>query len=128
MSKRPAANPIEEALNALTPASGIIRICMGHGAVDTLTPDRDAAGIIEVAAIERAISEGKVHFVALGDRHSLTKVGNGDRIWYSGTPESTDFSETHSGYALIVDVGDGHVATKRSRSGSGGLSSAHALI
>jgi len=112
MSKRPVANPITEALNALAPADGIIRICAGHGAVDLLTPDSDAPGIIEVAAAERAINEGKVHFVALGDRHSVTKVGTGDRIWYSGTPESTDFAETSSGFALIVDVGNERVAVK----------------
>lgn len=112
MSKRPVANPIEDALNDLTPASGIIRICVGHGAVDTLTPDREAAGVITVAALERAIDEGKVQFVALGDRHSLTKVGSGDRIWYSGTPEATDFRETQSGYAQIVEIDDGSVTTK----------------
>jgi DNA repair exonuclease SbcCD nuclease subunit len=85
---------------------------MGHGAVDTLTPDREAAGVIAVATLERAVDEGKVHFVTLGDRHSLTKVGSGDRIWYSGTPEATDFRETQSGYAQIVEIDDGNVTTK----------------
>jgi len=112
MSKRPVANPIEEAINALVPANKVTRICMGHGAVDTLTPDMESAGIISVAALERALGEGKIHFVALGDRHSLTKVGGGERIWYSGTPEATDFRETQSGYANIVEIGDGSVTTK----------------
>jgi DNA repair exonuclease SbcCD nuclease subunit len=112
LSKRPVANPIEEALGTLSPASGITRICMGHGAVDQLIPDRESAGVIAVSALERAIGEGKVHFVALGDRHSLTKVGTGERIWYSGTPESADFRETQSGYAHIVEIGDGCVTTK----------------
>jgi DNA repair exonuclease SbcCD nuclease subunit len=112
VSKRPVTNPIEDALIALTPASGIVRICTGHGAVDTLTPDKEAAGVIAVAAIEGAISEGKVHFAALGDRHSLTKVGTGERIWYSGTPEATDFSETQSGYAQVVEISENYVSTK----------------
>ncbi|MDI6809174.1 MAG: DNA repair exonuclease [Candidatus Eisenbacteria bacterium] len=112
MSKRPVANPIEEVLKTLPPVSGTTRICMGHGAVDLLTPDRESAGVIAVAALERAIGEGKVHFVALGDRHSLTRVGTGDRIWYSGTPEATDFSETRSAFALVVEVGDDRVATE----------------
>ena len=112
MSKRPVSNPIEEAINALAPATGVTRICMGHGAVDTLTPDMESAGIISVAALERAIGEGKIHFVALGDRHSLTRVGSGDCIWYSGTPEATDFRETQSGYAHIVEIADGSVTTK----------------
>jgi DNA repair exonuclease SbcCD nuclease subunit len=112
MSKRPVANPIDEALAALSPASGLTRICIGHGAVDLLTPEPEAAGVIAVAELERAIVEGKIHFIALGDRHSLTKVGTGDRIWYSGTPETTDFSETRSGSALVVEVGEGRVATE----------------
>ncbi len=116
-SKRPVSNPIEEALNALPLANGVLRICAGHGAVDLLAPDRESAGVIAVATVERAISEGKVHFAALGDRHSLTKVGTGDRIWYSGTPEATDFSETQAGFALVVEVGDGPVAAKEVRTG-----------
>jgi DNA repair exonuclease SbcCD nuclease subunit len=117
MSKRPAANPIGEALNALPPAAGVIRICAAHGALDLLTPDSDAPGIIEVAALERAIDEKKVHFVALGDRHSVTRVGTSERIWYSGTPEATDFAETNSGSALIVDVGAEKVAIKEVKVG-----------
>lgn len=112
MSKRPVANPTEDAINVLASADGVTRICMGHGAVDRLTPDQESAGVISVAAIERALVEGKIHFVALGDRHSLTNVGGGDRIWYSGTPESTDFRETQSGYANIVGIGDGSVTNK----------------
>ena len=111
ISKRPVANPIEEVLATLHPAEGMTRICMAHGCVDLFTPDRDAPGVIAVATIERAIEEGKIHFVALGDRHSLTKVGAGDRIWYSGTPEATDFSETQSGYAQIVEIGESSVST-----------------
>lgn len=116
-SKRPVANPIEEALSTLPPAIGVIRICVGHGAVDLLSPDKESAGVIALAAVERAIGEGKIHFAALGDRHSLTKVGTEDRIWYSGTPESTDFSEAQAGFALMVEVGDDHVATKEVRVG-----------
>jgi len=117
MSKRPEANAIDETLNALPPADRVKRICAGHGAVDLLTPDSDAPGVIEVSALERAINENKVQFVALGDRHSVTRVGTGERIWYSGTPESTDFAEANSGFALIVDVGDEQVAIKEVKAG-----------
>jgi DNA repair exonuclease SbcCD nuclease subunit len=112
ISKRPAANPVEELLATIQPVIGMTRICVAHGGVDLFTPDRDAPGVIAVSMLERAIDEGKIHFVALGDRHSLTKVGGGDRIWYSGTPESTDFRETQSGYVHIVEIGDGSVTTK----------------
>ena len=104
ISKGPVANPIHETLNALAPATGTTRICLGHGAVDSLAPDSEATGVIEVAALERAIEEGKAHFVALGDRHSVTKVGSSERVWYAGTPESTDFTETRPGCALVVEV------------------------
>lgn len=53
----------------------------------------------------------KLHFVALGDRHSLTSVGNTNRIWYSGTPESTDFRELQSGYENVVDFNENEVST-----------------
>lgn len=117
MSKRPVANPVEEALAALAPASGITRICMAHGAVDRLTPDPESPGIIAVVLLERAIAEGKVHYVALGDRHSLTKVSEDNRVWYPGTPEATDFCETSAGHALVVEIDTDHVAAREVRIG-----------
>ena len=112
ISKRTVVNPIEDALANLKPTDGVTRICTAHGSVDLFTPDPDAPGVIAVAMVERAIKETKIHFAALGDRHSLTKVGAGDRIWYCGTPEPTDFSETQSGYAQIVEIGDNILSTK----------------
>jgi DNA repair exonuclease SbcCD nuclease subunit len=117
MAKRAVTNPLLDAASALPPSGGIIRICAGHGAVDPLAPDPDAPGVIPIAEMEAALKDGKVHFVALGDRHSVTKVGAGNRIWYSGTPEATDFSEARSGHALVVDVGDGPAATEEVRIG-----------
>jgi DNA repair exonuclease SbcCD nuclease subunit len=117
LSKRPNGNPIIEVLNALPPAGSIKRICMGHGIVDIFTPDKEAENVITISKLEAAISEGKVHFIALGDRHSLTKVGSGDRIWYSGTPESTDFSEDHSGFCQIVNMNGDHITTEEVKIG-----------
>ena len=117
ISKRPIVNPIEKAIEVLAPANEVTRICVAHGPVDILAPEKESPGIISVAALERAISEGKIDFVALGDRHSLTKVGDGNRIWYSGTPESTDFRETNSGHASIVDIGNNNVTTESIRIG-----------
>ena len=117
LSKRPNGNPIVDLLNALPPAVGIKRICVGHGIVDIFTPDKDAENVIAVSKLEAAISEGKVHFIALGDRHSLTKVGSGDRIWYSGTPESTDFREDHSGFCQIVTMDAADVTTEEVKTG-----------
>lgn len=116
-SKRPTVNPVLELLVQLPPASGPTRICVGHGPVDLFTPHSGTPGVITVPDAEKAITEGKVHFVALGDRHSLTKVGDTGRVWFSGTPESTDFSETHSGFALLVEINEGHVVAREVRTG-----------
>jgi DNA repair exonuclease SbcCD nuclease subunit len=117
LSKRPSGNPLVDLLNALPPAGSIKRICVGHGIVDIFTPDKEAENVIAVSKLESAISEGNVHFIALGDRHSLTKVGSGDRIWYSGTPESTDFSEDHSGFCQIVKMDGADVTTEEVKIG-----------
>ena len=117
LSKRPNGNPIVDLLNALPPAGGIKRICVGHGIIDIFTPDKESENVIAVSKLETAISEGKVHFIALGDRHSLTKVGSGDRIWYSGTPESTDFREDHSGFCQIVNMDGADVITEEVKIG-----------
>jgi len=117
LSKRPNGNPIVDLLNALPAAGSTKRICAGHGVIDIFTPDKEAQNVIAVSRLEAAISEGKIHFVALGDRHSLTKVGCGDGIWYSGTPESTDFGEDHSGFCQIVNMDGGHVTTEEVKIG-----------
>jgi DNA repair exonuclease SbcCD nuclease subunit len=112
LSKRPNGNPMIELLDALPPAGSIKRICLGHGVMDLFTPDKEAENLMTVSRLETAISQGKVHFIALGDRHSLTKVGSGDRIWYSGTPVSTDFREDHSGFCQIVRMEDDDITTE----------------
>jgi DNA repair exonuclease SbcCD nuclease subunit len=112
MSKRPVTNPVEEVLTNLQPANGIVRICAAHGPIDRLIPDPESAGVISLAALEKSIAEGKIQFAALGDRHSLTKVSENGRVWYSGTPEATDFDEAKSGYALIVDVDGDQIAAR----------------
>lgn len=117
LSKRPNGNPIVDLLNALPPAGNMKRICVGHGIIDIFTPDKEAENVIAVSKLEAAISEGKVHFIALGDRHSLTKVGYGDRIWYSGTPESTDFREDHSGFCQIVNMDGADITTEEVKIG-----------
>ena len=117
LSKRPNGNPIVDLFNVLPPAGSMKRICVGHGIIDIFTPDKEAENVIAVSKLEAAISEGKVHFIALGDRHSLTKVGYGDRIWYSGTPESTDFREDHSGFCQIVNMDGADVTTEEVKIG-----------
>ena len=49
--------------------------------------------MIALAPIEKALADKKIHYVAMGDRHSTTKVGDSGAIWYSGAPEPTSFKE-----------------------------------
>jgi DNA repair exonuclease SbcCD nuclease subunit len=57
---------------------------------------------IDIDAAARAIDEKRMHYLALGDRHSTTRMA--ERIWYSGTPEPTAFDEIDAGHALVVDL------------------------
>ena len=103
-SKRPLTDLVAAAASTLAPASGSLRIMVGHGAVDQLSPDRDNPAVIQVAAAEKAIEDGRYHYLALGDRHSLTQISPGGRMFYSGTHEAYDFGETEPGKVLIVDL------------------------
>lgn len=116
-SKKPVVNPLEELLSSLVPNEATARIVMGHGIVDAFTPDKEAPAIIAAASLERAISEHKADYIGLGDRHSVTKLGTSERVWYSGTPESTDFREDNSGYALIVELDGQQITTREVRVG-----------
>jgi len=113
-SKRPLTDLVAGAAAALEPQPGVLRIMVGHGAVDQLSPDRDNPAVIRVADAEKALQEGRYHYLALGDRHSLTPVGGSGRIFYSGTHEAYDFDEVDPGKVLIVDLGaDTVTATPR---------------
>jgi DNA repair exonuclease SbcCD nuclease subunit len=86
------------------PVAGTVRIAVCHGQVDTFSPDTSRPEIINLAAAERAIAEGRFHYLSLGDRHSVTKVGTTGRIWYSGAPVATDFDEVDPNKALLVEL------------------------
>jgi DNA repair exonuclease SbcCD nuclease subunit len=104
LSKRMVVNPFDEMIGAIEPTAGVTRIILAHGIVDVFTPKKDDPGVLAMENLELAINNRKASFIALGDRHSYTKVGSGERIWYSGTPEVTDFVEDEAGYALVVEL------------------------
>ncbi|MFN2388007.1 MAG: exonuclease SbcCD subunit D [Actinomycetota bacterium] len=103
-SKRPLCDLVVSACDGLAAAPTGIRICVAHGIVDRLSPDRDNPALLSAAALHRLVDDGIVHYIALGDRHSATSVGDSRRIWYSGSPEPTDHDEVSSGRALVVDL------------------------
>ena len=107
--KHPDADPVTGVLALLPegPASaGTLRVVVGHGGADLLDPDEHNAAPVGIAPLTAALDAGRVHYVALGDRHSRTQVGD-PAIWYPGAPEPTDWREQLPGEVLVVDVEPG---------------------
>jgi len=104
-SKAPTTDLVAEVLEGL-PADPVTRVLVAHGGVDALDPDRDKPSVIRLAAVDAALARGAIHYVALGDKHSLTTVGDSGRVWYSGSPEVTNFDDIESdpGHVLVVDI------------------------
>ncbi|NNN10131.1 MAG: exonuclease SbcCD subunit D [Acidimicrobiaceae bacterium] len=93
-SRRPDRDLVALALEHLEPPSHeVTRILVGHGGVDSINPDPGNLNLIRLASLESAISEGLIHYVALGDRHSALSIGVAGRVWYSGAPVMTSFRE-----------------------------------
>jgi DNA repair exonuclease SbcCD nuclease subunit len=116
-TKRPLRDLVAGACDSLTADPTCVRVLVGHGAVDTFAEFHNPA-VIGVAAAETAISEGKVHYIALGDRHSTTQVGETGRIWYAGTPEPTAHDETDAGNVLLVELANGICTVKPTEIGT----------
>lgn len=104
-SKAPTTDLVAGVLEDLEPGPGI-RVLVAHGGVDVLDPDRDKPSLIRLARLEDALTTGAVHYVALGDKHSRTQVGDTGRVWYSGSPEVTNYDDVESdpGHVLVVDI------------------------
>jgi len=104
-SKAPTTDLVGAVLADL-PADGSTRIVVAHGGVDVLDPDTAKPSLIRMAGLSAALDRGAVHYVALGDKHSRTCVGDSGRIWYSGSPEVTNYDHVESdpGHVLVVDV------------------------
>lgn len=75
-----------------------IHVIVAHGSLDIL-PDAEAAP----NRIDRRVMQRTgMDYLALGDWHGLRRID--ERIAYPGTHEQTRFSETDTGYILIVDI------------------------
>ncbi len=111
-SKRPGQDLVASMTGKLEPTVDTLRVCVAHGAVDKLAPNPDDPSLISLHAAENAISQNKIHYLALGDRHSLTELGDSGRIWYAGAPEPTDYNEVKPGFALVATISEEDVSTK----------------
>lgn len=102
-TKHPVADLLADRCASL-PADATTRVLVGHGAADVLSGDFGAPGGFRLADLEPAVTDGRVTYVALGDRHSTTPVGTTGRIWYAGAPEPTAYPEQDPGNVLVVDL------------------------
>ena len=73
-NKRPLVDLVSRAVAEL-PSNGTLRVVVGHGSTDSLSPNPNDPALIALGDLEAAIAAGNVHYVALGDRHSTTEVG-----------------------------------------------------
>lgn len=103
VNKKPTGDLVAKAISDLVPDS-TLRVVVGHGGIDSLIYSSKNPSDIGLLDLESAIADGKIHYVALGDRHSTTCLGTTGRVWYSGTPEPTDYDETDPGNVLLVEL------------------------
>ncbi|WJZ02334.1 metallophosphoesterase family protein [Corynebacterium freiburgense] len=113
-SKHSVVDLVAASLAGLEPqAEGHVRIGVGHGQAESRGGDAN----IDLAVVELALSERKIDYLALGDTHSSEQVGDSGKVWFSGSPETTDFydraslggGESNSGNALVVTVDEATV-------------------
>jgi DNA repair exonuclease SbcCD nuclease subunit len=102
-TKRQLGDPVAACYDAVASTDGALRVVIGHGVVDELSPNADDPSLIRAAGVREALQGGKAHYVALGDRHSVTEISGTDgRAYYSGTPVATGYGETDPNEVLLV--------------------------
>ena len=116
-TKRPLTDLVASACEALQD-DGTVRVVAGHGALDSLSPNRDDPALIGLKELESRLGSGLIHYVALGDRHSSTDASASGRIWYAGAPEPTDYDETDPGNVLVVELDASGIQVESRRVGS----------
>lgn len=110
-SKHAYEDSVRAALEPLqSDPAGTIRIAVGHGQVLSRGSD-PSPETIDLEFVEKCLDKKVISYLALGDTHSAAPVGASGRVWYSGSPEVTDYrelstggGENNSGKALVVEV------------------------
>ena len=120
MSKRPLSDLVVEVCEALEPCGDRVRhrVLVGHGSIGEVSGAFDVAGAIGLDRVEQAIDDGRVDYVALGDRHSFTSVGRTGRVWYCGAPEPTAYTEHDPGACAVVELGSDPPSVERVQVGT----------
>ena len=111
LTKHASEDLCAKAVRGLGPTDAI-RVLVGHGQADGFGAEETQA-LIDVANLDAAIARGVIDYVALGDTHSTSALTPSQRIWFSGSPETTDYfdrtpgvagGEVDSGNVLVVTV------------------------
>lgn len=114
-TKQHLGDPAAEAYEIAPVVDGALRVVVAHGAVDKLSPDAGNPALIGLSALRSALESGAAHYIALGDRHSVTEISDTDaRAWYCGTPVATVFGEADPNMVLLVEL-DEHACTVERR-------------
>lgn len=109
-----------KALAPLGPTDAL-RVLVGHGQTQSRTGEV-ARDLIDLANLEAKLADGTIDYVALGDTHSTRSLGSSGSVWYSGSPETTDFhdmspgvagGEVDSGNALVVQLSKGRAEVEK---------------
>lgn len=117
-AKHQLGDPVAAGYAIAAQVSGL-GVVIGHGIVDELSPDGSDPSLIVAGALREALDSNEVHYVALGDRHSVTEIEDaGGRAWYSGTPVSSDYGELDPNEVLLVQLDEGTCAVERHKVGA----------
>ncbi len=116
-SKRPAEDLVARCLAELPSRQARYRVMVAHGQFESMGSQFSPA-LIDRSPLEAEIQAGQLHYVALGDRHSTTAVGDTGRMWYAGAPEATDYDEVDAGNVLVVDLSPGDIRVTPVRVGT----------
>src|SRR5690348_4758658 len=94
LSKRPLEDIAGTAIGSLIardgllPPDDVVRVLIAHGPID-FRGEAHELFTLRQHVLEDAVRSHRVSYIALGDRHSTTAVGDTGRIWYAGSPEPT---------------------------------------
>ncbi len=108
VSRHPSSDPVAPVVAGL-PADGTTRILVAHGQLPGLSGQDAEEVLINAAALEEAVERGAVSYAALGDRHIRWPEDPAAAIRYSGTQETTRFTDPGRGSVDVVEVDGGRV-------------------
>jgi DNA repair exonuclease SbcCD nuclease subunit len=103
--KHPLEDPIAACYAVPLSSPETLRVVVGHGVIDELSPQTDDPSLVSAGRMRTALRDRQAHYIALGDRHSVTEIdGTEGRARYSGTPVSTDYGEIDPNQVLLVSL------------------------